>query len=77
MRKHEKRQKPQHAAKRVGAVAVPFFIVLALLTAAAFILPLRPTRSYSEKRNLTPFPTFSATFPRSDTTSSFPTSSPT
>ncbi len=59
MRKHEKRQKPQHAAKRVGAVAVPFFIVLALLTAAAFILPLRPTRSYSEKRNLTPFPTFS------------------
>ena len=31
-----------------------------MLTVAAFIIPLRPTRSYSEKRNLTPFPRFSA-----------------
>ena len=59
MRKREKKQRPQHAARRVGAVVIPFFVVLALLTVAAFILPLRPTRSYSEKRNLTPFPTFS------------------
>lgn len=39
--------------------AVPFFIVLAVLTVVAFIIPLRPTQSYSEKRNLAQFPDFS------------------
>ncbi len=40
--------------------AVPFFIVLIILTVVAFIIPLRPTRSYSEKRSLAEFPEFSA-----------------
>ena len=42
-----------------GRLAIPFFIVLAVLTVAAFILPLRPTVSYSEKRELAKFPAFS------------------
>ena len=39
--------------------AAPFFLVLAVLTVVAFIIPLRPTRSYSEKRDLAAFPEFS------------------
>ena len=39
--------------------AVPFFVVLIVLTVVAFIIPLRPTRSYNEKRNLAKFPEFS------------------
>lgn len=38
--------------------AVPFFAVLIILTIVAFIIPLRPTRSYNEKRNLAKFPEF-------------------
>lgn len=38
---------------------VPFFVVLVILTVLAFIIPLRPTRSYNEKRNLAEFPDFS------------------
>ena len=38
---------------------IPFFVVLALLTAVAFMVPLRPTVSYSEKRELAKFPEFS------------------
>ena len=53
-------RKPKHAAQRRGAPAAAFFVLLAILTVVAFILPLRPTRSYSEKRALTPFPEFSA-----------------
>lgn len=46
---------------KVGAgFAVPFFLVLAALTVVSFIIPLRPTRSESEKRNLAEFPEFSA-----------------
>lgn len=37
----------------------PFFVVLIILTIVAFIIPLRPTRSYNEKRNLAKFPEFS------------------
>ena len=37
---------------------IPFFLVLAILTVCAFIIPLRPTRSQSEKRNLAQFPEF-------------------
>ena len=37
----------------------PFFAVLTILTIVAFIIPLRPTRSYSEKRSLAEFPEFS------------------
>ena len=39
--------------------ATPFFVVLIILTIVAFIIPLRPTRSYNEKRNLAQFPEFS------------------
>ena len=39
--------------------ATPFFVVLIILTIVAFIIPLRPTRSYNEKRNLAKFPEFS------------------
>lgn len=38
---------------------IPFFVVLALLTVVSFIIPLRPTQSYSEKRSLAEFPEFS------------------
>lgn len=39
--------------------AIPFLVVLALLTIVSFIIPLRPTQSQSEKRNLAEFPEFS------------------
>ena len=39
--------------------AAPFFVVLIILTIVAFIIPLRPTLSYSEKRSLAEFPEFS------------------
>ena len=38
---------------------VPFFVVLAVLTVVSFIIPLRPTVSYIEKRSLAEFPEFS------------------
>ena len=37
---------------------IPFFLVLAALTVVSFIIPLRPTVSYIEKRNLAEFPEF-------------------
>jgi hypothetical protein len=46
------------APKPSGKLAIPFFAVLAILTLVAFIIPLRPTVSYSEKRELTKFPEF-------------------
>lgn len=49
-------QKPIKPGKKY---ALPFFLVLALLTAVSLIVPLRPTFSYSEKRELTKFPAFS------------------
>lgn len=42
-----------------GKLTIPFFLVMAVLTVAAFIVPLRPTVSYSEKRELAKFPEFS------------------
>lgn len=39
--------------------AIPFFAALAVLTVVAFLIPLRPTQSYGEKRNLAQFPEFS------------------
>ena len=53
------RAKRREEAKRRTRIAVPFFAVLFALTIAAFILPLRPTESASEKRKLTEFPAFS------------------
>lgn len=38
--------------------AVPFLAVLAVLTVVSFLIPLRPTRSMSEKRELAAFPEF-------------------
>ena len=40
-------------------LAMPFFITLAILTVVSFIIPLRPTQSQMEKRNLAQFPEFS------------------
>ena len=40
-------------------LVIPFFAVMAVLTVAAFLLPLRPTQSQMEKRNLAQFPEFS------------------
>lgn len=40
-------------------LASPFLIILGLLTIVSFILPLRPTQSQMEKRNLAEFPDFS------------------
>ena len=45
--------------KPSNKLAIPFFTVLVILTLVAFIIPLRPTVSYSEKRELTKFPEFS------------------
>jgi len=42
-----------------GRYAIPFFVVLAVITVISFIIPLRPTRSNSEKRDLAKFPEFS------------------
>ena len=38
---------------------IPFFVVLAVLSVVSFIIPLRPTISHIEKRNLAEFPEFS------------------
>ena len=40
-------------------LVIPFFVVLAVLTVVSFIIPLRPTQSQMEKRNLAEFPEFS------------------
>lgn len=38
---------------------LPFFLVMGILTVASFLIPLRPTLSYAEKRELAKFPEFS------------------
>ena len=40
------------------AYAIPFIVALMVLTVIAFIIPLRPTRSMEEKRDLAAFPEF-------------------
>ena len=45
--------------KKSARLAIPFFLVLGTLTVVSFILPLRPTRSPLEKRELAKFPEFS------------------
>ena len=54
--KHEQEDKSFRPA---AVYAVPFFVTLAVLTVISFIIPLRPTQSYSEKRSLAEFPEFS------------------
>lgn len=53
LRKEKKSNKPK------WGYAVPFFVVLGILTVVSFLIPLRPERSYSEKRELAKFPEFS------------------
>ncbi len=46
--------------KKAGVgFALPFFLVLTVLSVVSFVIPLRPTFSDSEKRELTKFPEFS------------------
>lgn len=40
-------------------LVIPFFAALAVLTVVSFLIPLRPTQSQMEKRNLAQFPEFS------------------
>ena len=57
-----KRKKHKYEAERFTRdykLVRPFFWVLAILTVVSFIIPLRPTQSFSEKRNLAEFPEFS------------------
>ena len=57
-----KRKKHKYEAERFTRdykLVRPFIWVLAILTIVSFIIPLRPTQSYSEKRNLAEFPEFS------------------
>ena len=50
----------RRALNRQQKRAIPFFTALAALAVVAFILPLRPSQSMAEKRNLAEFPAFSA-----------------
>ena len=55
-------QTPESSSRKrhSGIVLVlPFFLVLGVLTVASFLLPLRPSVSYAEKRELAKFPEFS------------------
>lgn len=51
----------KHNKKRNSGflLAVPFFVVMAILTVVSFVIPLRPTESSMEKRDLAKFPEFS------------------
>ena len=60
-----RKDKPKHfnsveSVERGRFDAVPFFLVMAVLSIVSFILPLRPTESIAEKRRLAAFPDFSA-----------------
>lgn len=57
-RKNEQNEVRESKNTPSNKLAIPFFLVLAILTVAAFIIPLRPTVSYSEKRELAKFPEF-------------------
>lgn len=49
-----------HENNKTGfRLVIPFFLTLAVLTVVSFIIPLRPTQSQMEKRNLAEFPDFS------------------
>ena len=55
----EKNENKTGNARRERRWAAPFFTVLLLLTALAFVIPLRPSRSELERRTLAAFPAFS------------------
>lgn len=52
--------KPKNEERRSFLLVIPFLLVVAVLTVVSFCIPLRPTISTSEKRELTKFPEFSA-----------------
>ena len=59
-RKKEKQKTPKRAINKTLLVkALSFFLMLYVGTVFAFIIPLRPTYSESEKRELTKFPEYS------------------
>ena len=53
------REKEPVVFRPKAGYAIPFFVVMAVLTVVSFIIPLRPAQSYSEKRSLAEFPEFS------------------
>lgn len=53
------RNKTPEDRKPGTGFAVPFFVLLGVLTVVSFMIPLRPTVSESEKRQLASFPEFS------------------
>ena len=53
------KKKPRQPKEPGIGYAIPFFVVLAVLSVVSFIIPLRPTVSYIEKRSLAEFPEFS------------------
>jgi len=59
--KHEHETPVEREQSRPSGLklVIPFLAVLTLLTLVSFIIPLRPTVSESEKRELTKFPAFS------------------
>lgn len=62
--KNEKKKGGRYLRKRDPKLpgkgfAIPFFVTLFALTVVSFIIPLRPTQSMDEKRNLAEFPEFS------------------
>ncbi len=59
MRYLKHKRNPEERYQPHWGFAVPFLVALAVLTVVSFIIPLRPTRSYSEKRSLAQFPEFS------------------
>lgn len=54
MNKEKEKQNRNSGVKWV----IPFFLVMGILTVVSFLIPLRPTRSQMERRNLTRFPEF-------------------
>ncbi|MBQ7002175.1 MAG: hypothetical protein IJN67_14255 [Oscillospiraceae bacterium] len=57
MSENNKTKEPSHSPG-IG-YAIPFFLALTILTVVSFCIPLRPTQSNTEKRNLAQFPEFS------------------
>ena len=55
----ETKNRDQNKRSSGFRLVIPFFIVLGLMTVVSFIIPLRPTVSNSEKRELAKFPEFS------------------
>ena len=51
--------RPRRAYHSGFHLVIPFFVTLGVLTAVSFAIPLRPTQSSIEKRNLAEFPDFS------------------